>query len=80
MWLKITRSDFIGATFFVLGMGIFVGHWLAERNVNLDHVMAIIAVVLMIVGAFLMLPQNMKQATYDIVGGIKDILPWKKGE
>lgn len=78
MWLKITRSDFIGATFLLLGIGIFVGHWVAERNINIDHWIAIIATVMMILGAFLMIPANMKQATMDIVTGIRDVLPWTK--
>lgn len=80
MWLKITRSDFIGATFFLVGLGIFVGHWIAERNVNFDHVVAILAGIMMLVGAFLMIPANMKQATKDIVTGAKDVLPWTKKE
>ena len=80
-WIKITRSDFVGATFFMLGLGVFVGHWISERNINIDHWIAIIGSIMMILGAFLMLPTNMKQATSDIVSGIKDILPWgKKGE
>lgn len=81
MWVKLTRTDFIGATFFLLGVGIFVGHWIAERNINVDHWIAIIGAIMMLVGAFLMAPTNMKEVTTDIVGGIKDILPWgKKGD
>ena len=78
MWLRITRSDFIGAIFFMLGLGIFVGHWISEKSVNVDHIMAVIAVMLMILGAYLMMPTNMKNAINDVFGGFKELLPWIK--
>lgn len=66
----ITRSDIIGWTFFLLGIGIFAGHWVAERSMHLDHVMAIIAVFLMVIGAYLLSPESVRHALQDIVPSI----------
>lgn len=78
MRLFITRSDFLGFLFLALGVGIFVGHWVSEHTLNLDHVMSGIGFASMLIGAALLSPDTVTKTLQSLVETIKDILPWGK--
>lgn len=69
-WIKISRTDFWGFTLFMVGLFFFVGHWIAEKNLNVDHVIAIGGFLFMLLGAFLMIPSQMRDALKEVIPNI----------